>query len=81
MSDKQIGDLEPATQAAFNEAVNRGVGRVLTQPPPPEPRRPLRPNVTPETPPIIRLVPLIAILIASVPWFIGAWQIGRWILK
>ncbi len=46
-----------------------------------EPRRPLRPNVTPETPPIIRLIPLIAIIVASIPWFVGAWQIGRWILK
>ncbi len=41
----------------------------------------LRPNVTPVTPGPLGLVPLLLIALAAVPWFIGVWQIVRWIWR
>ena len=40
---------------------------------------PLRPNVTPVNPPPIGVGPLILVAVASIPWWIGVWQIVRWI--
>ncbi len=44
-------------------------------------RSTLRPNVTPVTPGPLGLVPLLLIALAAVPWFIGVWQIVRWIWR
>ncbi len=41
----------------------------------------LRPNVTPVTPPAIKLIPLLIIVIATIPWWVGVWQIVRWIWR
>ncbi len=41
----------------------------------------LRPNVTPVTPGPLGLVPLLLIALAAVPWFIGVWQIVKWIWR
>ncbi len=42
---------------------------------------PLRPDVTPVTPPPIRLAPALLSVVLSIPWFIGLWQILRWIFS
>lgn len=44
-------------------------------------KAPLRPNVTPVNQPAIRLLPLLFAVLLSVPWWIGAWQIVRWIWR
>ncbi len=41
----------------------------------------LRPNVTPVTPPAIRFGPLLITVIAMIPWWVGAWQIVRWLFR
>ncbi len=41
----------------------------------------LRPDVTPVTPPPIRLAPALLSVVLSIPWFIGLWQIVRWVFS
>lgn len=41
----------------------------------------LRPNVTPVNRPAMRLGSTLLLIVLSIPWFVGVWQIVRWILR
>ncbi len=44
-------------------------------------QRPLRPNVTPINQPAIGVLPIVTLCVLSVPWWVGVWQIVRWIWR
>jgi hypothetical protein len=44
-------------------------------------QRPLRPNVTPVVQPVMRLRGVVLAVALSIPWWVGAYQIVRWILQ